>query len=395
MRTLYLECRAGASGDMVSGALCGLLDDPKEYERMIAEAGIPGVSAQVCKAEASSISGLKVRITVNGEEEHQGGHHSHHHHHGDIKDLISNLSVSDRVKEDSLAIYGAIASVEAEVHGKPVNEVHFHEVGALDAVADVVGTCMLIERLGVEKIIASPLRTGFGTVECAHGTLPVPAPAAALLLRGVPVFAGDIEGEFTTPTGAALVSHFASEYGPMPMMTYEKVGIGFGSAQDTRIPDMLRAFIGDMRKEPFTITQIECNLDDMSPEDIGEAVRGLMEDGALDVSVAPIMMKKGRPGHLMIVLCRDKDRERIADRIMVRTSTIGVRMFQCERQELVSRFEIVPTKYGDIRAKISEGRGISKWKPEHADVLEASERCGVSPSEVRREVARAFKGSDL
>ena len=177
MRTLYLECGAGASGDMVSGALCGLLDDPKEYERMIAEAGIPGVSAQVCKAEASSISGLKVRITVNGEEEHQGGHHNHRHHHGDIKELISRLSVSDRVKEDSLAIYGAISSAEAEVHGKPVNEVHFHEVGALDAVADVVGTCMLIERLGAEKIIASPLRTGFGTVECAHGTLPVPAPA--------------------------------------------------------------------------------------------------------------------------------------------------------------------------------------------------------------------------
>ena len=392
MRTIYLDCNAGASGDMMLGALCGLLDDPCELEDMVKAAGIPHVEVRVEKAAVASVSGNKVHVTVHGEEEHQDDSHHHHHHHstqGSIKDVISSLSVSENVKRHALEIYGSIASAEAEVHGRPVDEVHFHEVGALDAVADVVGTCMLMEKLGAERIVASPLRTGFGQVHCAHGILPVPAPATAILLKGIPVYAGDVEGEFTTPTGAALVSHFAQEYGRMPLMSYDKVGTGFGSKESEGIADMLRAFLGESDPGMPTMTQIECNLDDMTPEDIGEAIAAIMNEGALDVGVLPITMKKGRPGHLMIVLCKDVDRERMARSVILHTSTIGVRMHRCERVELTSRFETVSTVYGDVRVKISEGHGMSKWKPEHDDIAKASERSGVSQEEVRREVIRS------
>ena len=392
MRTIYLDCNAGASGDMMLGALCGLLDDPCELEDMVRAAGVPDVEVRVENASSSSVSGIRVRVLVRGEEEHQGDHHHHHHStRGSISDVISGLNVSESVKRHALEIYGSIASAEAEVHGMPVDEIHFHEVGALDAVADVVGTCMLMEKLGAERIVASPLRTGYGQVQCAHGILPVPAPATALLLRGVPVYAGDVEGEFTTPTGAALVSHFAHEYGRMPAMTYDRVGTGFGSIETEGVADMLRAFIGESDPGMPTMTQIECNLDDMTPEDIGEAIAVIMDEGALDVSVLPATMKKGRPGHMMVVLCRDADRERMAMSVIRNTSTIGARMHRCERVELSSRFETVSTVYGDIRVKISEGHGMTKWKPEHDDIAKAAERSGTSQEEVRREVIRSKK----
>ena len=390
MRTIYLDCSAGVSGDMMLGALCGLLDDPHELERMMEDAGIPHVDVRVERASVSSVSGNRVHVFVHGEEEHQNDDHHHHHGtQGSIEGVISGLRVSESVKRHALEIYGSIASAEAEVHGRPVDEVHFHEVGAMDAVADVVGTCLLMERLRAERIVASPLRTGYGQVRCAHGVLPVPAPATAILLRGVPVFAGDVEGEFTTPTGAALVSHFAQEYGRMPLMSYDRVGTGFGSIETEGVADMLRAFLGESDSRMPTMTQIECNLDDMTPEDLGEALRAIMDDGALDVSMLPATMKKGRPGHMMVVLCRDADRERIARSVILHTSTIGVRMHRCERVELSSRFETVSTVYGDVRVKISEGHGMSKWKPEHDDIAEASERSGKSQEEVRREVIRS------
>ncbi len=390
MRTLYLDCSAGVSGDMMLGALCGLLDDPHELEGMMKDAGIPHVDVRIEKASVSSVSGNRVRVLVHGEEEHQNdGRHGHHGTQGSKESVISGLNVSETVKKHALEIYGSIASAEAEVHGRPVDEVHFHEVGAMDAVADVVGTCMLMERLGAERIVASPLRTGYGQVRCAHGVLPVPAPATAILLRGVPVYAGDAEGEFTTPTGAALISHFVQEYGRMPLMTYDRIGTGFGGIEAAGVADMLRAFLGESDSRKPTMTQIECNLDDMTPEDLGEAVRAIMDDGALDVSVLPATMKKGRPGHMMVVLCRDADRDRIAKSVIRNTTTIGIRMHRCERLELSSRFETVSTVYGDVRVKTSEGHGISKWKPEHDDVVEASKRSGVPQEEVRREVIRS------
>ena len=215
---------------MVLGSLTDLLKDPFEFKQMIECAGIPGITAEVTVDDQSSVAGIRVHIMVDGIEEgskEESGHHDHH----ALKDVISiigGLNVSDMVKSDAAQIYRIIAEAESNVHGKPVNEVHFHEVGALDAIADIVGVCMLIEKLAPEQIIASPLRTGFGTVSCAHGILPVPAPATAYILQGMPVYAGDEEGEFTTPTGAAIIKHFAEAYGQMPLMKFDDVGYGLG-----------------------------------------------------------------------------------------------------------------------------------------------------------------------
>ena len=245
MRILYLECRSGVAGDMVQGALAGLLEDPEELSEMVSRAGIRDVEVRVLQAARRGMSGIRVEVLAMGAEESQGLHgHGHSHRKlDDVLGIIDSLSVSDFVKSHSKEIYAEIAGAEARVHGRPVGEVHFHEVGMLDAIADVVGTCMLIERLAPDRIVASPICTGFGTVECAHGTIPVPAPATAVLLEGVPAFSGDQEGELATPTGVAIVRHFADSFDGMPQMVSEGVGCGFGSREDSA--SMVRAFIGE------------------------------------------------------------------------------------------------------------------------------------------------------
>ena len=306
MKTLYLECNAGASGDMILGSLTDLLKDPFEFKQMIECAGIPGITAEVTVDDQSSVAGIRVHIMVDGIEEgskEESGHHDHH----ALKDVISiigGLNVSDMVKSDAAQIYRIIAEAESNVHGKPVNEVHFHEVGALDAIADIVGVCMLIEKLAPEQIIASPLRTGFGTVSCAHGILPVPAPATAYILQGMPVYAGDEEGEFTTPTGAAIVKHFAEAYGQMPLMKFDDVGYGLGR-KSFKTANMVRAYLGDVDEALPTVKEISCNIDDMTPEDIGGIIDLLMSAGALDAMITSAMMKKSRPGYIVTCICRD------------------------------------------------------------------------------------------
>ena len=387
MKTLYLECNAGASGDMMLGALAGLLDDPKELETILGSAGIPGIRAEVEKGETFGIAGTRVHVFVDGEEE---GHHGHHHHHRSLSNvigIIEGLNVSEKVREDAVAVYRLIADAEAEAHGVPVDLVHFHEVGALDAVADIVGTCMLIEKLGAERIIASPVRTGFGQVNCAHGLLPIPAPATASLLKGIPAYAGKEEGEFCTPTGAALLKHFASAFTNMPDMIYEKVGYGLGSKK-FGIPNMLRAFLGESGDTLPAIDEIVCDIDDMVPEDLGGMVDRLIGEGALDASLKNCIMKKGRPGFELTCLCRKEDTERLSVYILAHTSTRGVRVSGAERYEMLYRFDEVDTEYGRIRVKVSEGFGIRKQKPEFEDVRKAAEAHGVSLGEVRDAVQR-------
>ena len=383
MKVLYLECNAGVSGDMLLGALSDLLDDPKELEEMIASAGIPDVKAIVEKGEKSHISGKRVRIIAAGQEE--DGIHEHHIQHRklqDVLDIIQGLNVSDRVKEDASAIYRDIAEAESKVHGESVAEIHFHEVGMLDAIADIVGNCMLMERLAPEYIISSELRTGYGNVECAHGMLPIPAPATALLLRGIPSYAGDLEGEFTTPTGAALIRHFAEDFGQRPKMVIGDIGIGIGH-NDYGIPNIVRAFIGESDTKLFEIYEINCNIDDMTPEDLGSMIDILLEQGALDATISQTIMKKGRPGQKLTCLCRQDDKERLAKLILENTSTIGLRIWKAERFEMSSHMEVCHTQYGDIRVKVSEGYGIRKWKPEHDDLIKASEAHGVTVRDVR------------
>jgi len=393
MRTLYLECNAGVSGDMLLGALSDLLPDPSEVKALIESAGIPGITVEVSHREKNNVTGNKVDILIHGkDEEHHEHHdpHGHHHHHEhrslpEVMDIIEGLKVSDSVKSHAKQIYEEIARAEAEVHGEPVGEVHFHEVGMLDAIADVVGNCLLIEKLSPEFIASSPLRTGYGYVDCAHGKLPVPAPATALILRDVPCYAGDVEGEFTTPTGAAIIKHFTMEFGQRPRMTVRDIGIGLGN-RESSIPNMVRAFLGDSENGMFEIYEINCNIDDMTPEDLGPMIDRLLEEGARDATLTPMIMKKGRPGYRLTCLCRQAEKEKLAKLILANTSTIGLRIWRAERFEMASHMEVCHTEYGDIRIKVSEGYGIRKWKPEHDDLVKASEEHGVSIRKVRESV---------
>ncbi len=386
MRTLYLECNAGVSGDMLLGALADLLDNPSEIKQMIESAGIPGIEVMVHPKEMNHIKGNKVEVLVHGQPE--GHHHGHSHSHrslAGVLDIINGLKIPDSVKHHATKIYEDIAKAESEAHGTSVGEVHFHEVGMLDAIADIVGSCLLIHELAPDTIVSSPLRTGYGYVDCAHGKLPIPAPATASLLRVVPNYAGDIEGEFTTPTGAAIIGHFAEDYGQRPRMTIQKIGMGMGD-REFSIPNMVRAFIGDSEEGLFEIYEINCNIDDMTPEDLGPMIDRLLDEGARDATLTPMIMKKGRPGYRLTCLCRQADKEKLAKLILANTSTIGLRIWKAERFEMSSRMEVCHTEYGDIRIKVSEGYGISKWKPEHDDIVKASEKYGVSLRKVRESI---------
>jgi len=390
MRTLYLECSAGASGDMILGALADLLDDPKDAKGIIESAGIPDVRIEVSTASKKGLSGINVRVLAHGQEE--GSEKSHVHGHRTITDVLSiidGLSVSDKVKADAKNIYARIAEAESKVHGEPVGEVHFHEVGMLDAIADVVGTCMLIEKLSPDYILSSPLRTGYGYICCAHGELPIPAPATALLLKGMESYSGDIEGEFTTPTGAALIGYFAEEYGQRPRMTIKEIGAGIGH-HDFNIPNVLRAFIGESEERLFEICEINCNIDDMTPEDLGHMIDVLLDEGASDVTITPIIMKKGRPGHRLTCLCRESDKDRISRLILSNTSTIGLRIWKAERYEMSSRREVCHTEFGDVRIKVSEGYGVRKWKPEHDDLVKLASENNVTIEKIREAVRSNF-----
>ena len=387
MRTLFLECNAGASGDMILGALTDLLKDPAELGAMLESSGIPGVRCENETSDRSSITGTSVRILVDGVEEGTPGEKKHHEHHslGDVMGIIAGLKVSDRVKKDASEIYSIIAEAESQVHGKPVSEVHFHEVGALDAIADIVGVCLLVEKLAPEQIISSPLRTGYGTVECAHGVLPVPAPATANILKGMPVYAGDEEGEFTTPTGAAIIKHFATRYAQMPVMEYEDCGIGFGK-KSSKTANMLRAYIGEAEEAMPTVTEIRTDIDDMTPEDLGGIIDLLMASGALDASICPVIMKKSRPGYILSCICRDEDTDDMAMIILAHTSSVGLRFHRCQRYEMKPSFIKYRTDFGDVRIKISEGYGLRKWKPEHDDMTKAAITNGVTVDEVRKNI---------
>jgi hypothetical protein len=255
----------------------------------------------------------------------------------------------------------------------------------LDAIADVVGTCMLIEKISPDYIVSSPLRTGFGYVHCAHGELPIPAPATALLLKGVESYSGDIEGEFTTPTGAALIGFFAEEFGQRPKMSIDDIGVGIGH-HDFQIPNIVRAFVGESEEKLFEIYEINCNIDDMTPEDLGHMVDMLLEEGAADATITPIIMKKGRPGHRLTCLCREADKDRLSKLILSNTSTIGLRLWKAERYEMSSHIEVCHTEYGDVRIKVSEGYGIRKWKPEHDDLVKLASENDVSIGKVRESI---------
>ena len=373
MKTLYIECNMGAAGDMLLASLAELTGDVKACGEMLNSLGIPDVTYDFEKSVKCGIEGTHARVTALGveEDEHLHEHGEHHHHHthmSDIENIINGLNVSDKVKSDALAVYALIAEAESRAHGKPVTEIHFHEVGTMDAVADIVGVCVLMEQIGADRIVASPLATGFGQVRCAHGILPVPAPATASIIEGIPTYSGNVEGELLTPTGAALLKHFAGSFGPRPAMAISQTGYGMGK-KDFEKANMLRTFLGEEQNEDDDkVIEMSCNVDDMTGEEIGYATGVLMNSGALDVFTTPVYMKKNRPGILITCIVRPEDKEKFAKLIFENTTTIGIRYTAMDRFRLSRREEKVMTKFGEVSVKVSEGFGVTKAKPEYDDV---------------------------
>ncbi|MGM9537415.1 MAG: nickel pincer cofactor biosynthesis protein LarC [Candidatus Onthomonas sp.] len=411
MKTLYLECNMGAAGDMLAAALLELHPDPEDFVRRLNHLGLPGVVFSRESAVKCGITGTHLSVTVHGEEEQSldvsagethGHAHSHshdhgadgHHHHtlAGITHLVSHLSLPQPVRNNVLAVYQLLAQAEGHVHGKSVEEIHFHEVGALDAVADITAVCLLFHELDPERIAASPVQVGSGQVRCAHGILPVPAPAAAWLLQGIPTFGGSIQGELCTPTGAALLRHFVQSFGPQPVMQVERIGYGMG-AKDFPQANCVRAMLGEARETAESICELRCNLDDMTPEAVGFAMERLLEAGALDVFTAPIGMKKCRPGVLLTVLCRPHQREELLRLLFLHTTTLGVRESDGGRYVLTRRTRTEETAAGPVRVKQVSGWGVRREKPEYEDLARIARERGCSLAQAEAFVAEPPKSN--
>lgn len=401
MKVLYLDCSMGAAGDMMASALAHLLTQPDDIVDKINKLGIPGAKVTMEASEKSGISGMHMQVSIDGQIEHEQMHHtnssihphkththenahemhSHEAHpythtHSRLADLdrqIDMLAVSDSVKSQAKAIYKQIAKAEAKVHGKPIEEIHFHEVGTMDALCDIVAVCLLMEELNPDRVIASPICTGFGHVHCAHGMLPIPAPATAELLKGLPIYAGDIEGELCTPTGAALIHYFVDSFQQMPPMSVEKIGYGMGTKDFPKV-NCIRALLGDMDDAPSDVVELSCNIDDMTGEEIAFATEKLMQGVALDVYTTAIGMKKSRPGILLQALCKPEDKEALVKDMFYYTSTIGIREYHCSRYVLNRSEQEIDTPFGRMRKKISAGYGITKEKIEAEDLKAAADK---------------------
>ena len=414
MSTLFLDCGMGAAGDMISAALFELFDDRQGILDEIRAMGIPRVEILPEPSVKCGITGTHMTVTVDGTEEdgdmhshgEHGHEHSHDHHHGhehehghdhlhdhehghghshgvmhEIGHRVEHMNVPEKVKGDILGVYAILAEAESAVHGVPVDEIHFHEVGTLDALADIAMTCLLMDRLGPDRVVASPVRVGSGTVKCAHGILPVPAPATARILAGIPVYAGDIASEMCTPTGAALLKYFAGSFGPMPAMTMDRIGYGMGK-KDFETANCVRAVLGESAAGADTVVELSCNVDDMTAEEIGYAVTKLMDLGALDVYTVPIGMKKNRPGTMICVLTAPAKREELTEAVFRLTTTIGVRAAVLDRRILERVTETGDTAFGPVRWKVSRGFGVERRKPEYEDLARIADQTGAGIRDV-------------
>jgi hypothetical protein len=406
MKTLYLECNMGAAGDMLAAALLELHPNPEQIIAQLNGLGLPGVEFSREPSVKCGITGGHFTVKVNGQEEEstdfhhdhahhdhdhdhhhphgyehdqEHGKHPHHEHHslGDIEKILSSLALPQKVREDALSVYRLIAEAEGHVHGKSVEEIHFHEVGTLDAVADVTAVCLLMHELAPEQITASPVHVGSGQVRCAHGILPVPAPATAYLLRNIPTYGGGVQGELCTPTGAALLRHFVQEFGAQPVMRVEKIGYGMGK-KDFPQANCVRAMLGQSEGQTDSVVELRCNLDDMTPEEVGFATQLLLEAGALDVYTIPIGMKKNRPGTLLTCMCREEQREEMIRLLFLHTTTLGLRESVSRRYTLDRRTETVDTQYGSVGVKSVSGWGVAREKPEYEDLARIAREQGIS-----------------
>ena len=398
MKTIYLECKMGVAGDMLAAALLGLVDDTEATVSELNSLGIPKVEYKLDDSLKCGIKGKHLSVLIDGVEEQPGDDSSHadahdHHHHShehrtlyEIEDIIESLNVCKEVKSDIREVYELLAEAESSVHGVAVDQIHFHEVGNMDAIADISAVCYLMHKIDPDRIIVSPVNVGGGTVKCAHGILPVPAPATAYLLREIPSYESDrIKSELTTPTGAALIKYFADDFANQPVMRVGKIGYGMGK-KDFPQANALRALLGTSNEETEQVIELSCNVDDMTPEEIGFATERLLKEGALEVYTIAADMKKNRPGSVIYCMCKVEDREKILHKIFLYTTTIGVRENICNRYVLAREISKIDTPYGEVRVKKSSGFNVNRSKLEYDDLAGIATRTGKSIIDLRKEI---------
>lgn len=385
MKTLYFDCFAGASGDMILGALVGAGADAQELRDGLQLLDVSNFHVSFHTVDRSGISAMRAEVKTEDEK--------HHRHLSTILKIIEGSRLSSGVKSRAARIFSRLAEAEARVHNIPVERIHFHEVGAMDAIIDVVGACIGFELLKVERFIASPLNTGSGTVEMAHGRFPVPPPAVVELLRDVPTYATDIQGELLTPTGAAIISTLCESYGAMPQMRVASVGYGAGGREYERFPNVLRVMLGESEGDAGDerLCMVETNLDDVSPQIVGHLMERAFERGALDCFFTPVQMKKNRPGVLISILCRPQDRETFYQLLFDETTTLGVRSHEVERRALPRETVLVQTEYGAIRIKVArtQGRTVNAT-PEYDDCRAAARKFDAPLRDVETAARTAY-----
>jgi uncharacterized protein (TIGR00299 family) protein len=414
MKTLYLDIFSGISGDMFVGALIDLGVDARQLERELKKLKLDGYHLHVTHRQNSGIAGVKFDVHLADAHEHHHGHHpdhSHNHHHdgnrtfAEIKKLIGRGKLSAWVKKKSVAVFQRIAEAEGKIHGLPPEQVHFHEVGAVDSIVDIVGACIALELLGKPRVLAAPVVEGTGWVDCAHGRFPVPAPATLAILgaRGIGVTQCDEPHELVTPTGAALLAEFAENFGPMQNLVALKTGFGLGTRDHQTRPNVLRAVLGNESKvqspkskvldwETDRVTVLETNLDDVSGEILGHFVEAALAAGALDVFHTPIQMKKNRPGVLLTVLCAETDADKFSEMILRETSAFGVRRTMAERRKLRREFTRIKTPWGEITVKIGRLNGkVVQAAPEFESCKKLAVRAKIPLKQVYEAALKAIK----
>lgn len=384
MKCLYFDCFAGISGDMTLGALVDLGVPLRRIALELEKLPLRGYRLSARRVEKMGISARKISVHLTARDRH-------HRTFRDIDALIARSTLSPSVKRHSREIFMSIARAEAAVHRTRVENVHFHEVGALDSILDIVGAAVGIELLGVETFCASPLPMGRGFVACRHGTLPLPAPATVRLLKGIPVHDAGIEGELVTPTGAAIIAHYVRRFDGLPLMTVTASGYGAGDREFADRPNVLRLIVGELQDCAVSeqVWVLESNIDDMNPEYAGHVMERLFAAGALDVTITPVYMKKNRPGMLLSVVCGDKERVRLAQTVYRETTTAGIRFCRMQRSVLPRRAETVATRFGRIAVKILAAPDGERIAPEFESCRSAALRHNVAVQDVYAAVIAA------
>ena len=389
MKVLYFDCSSGISGNMTLGALLEIVGDETYFLEEIKKLNIDGYKIEISKKVKNGITGTYVDVILDEQEEHhheekhhheEEHHHEHHHHHEhrnlkDVYAVIDHSSIQEKSKELAKKIFLRVAKAEAKVHNKPLEEVHFHEVGAIDSIIDIVGTAILIQKINPDKIISSIVNDGYGFIECAHGTMSVPVPATSEIFANshVKFRQIDVDTELVTPTGAAIIAELATDFTTLPAMTTEKIGWGTGY-KDLKIPNVLKVYYGDIQEQNENFVVMETNIDDCSGEILGYTQEKLFENGALDVFYTPIFMKKNRPAYRLTVACKKEDMFHLQNIMFRETTTIGIRYRFEARTELGREFLEIDTKYGKLKAKKVINNGETYIYPEYESMKELAEK---------------------